>query len=284
MDAVPGQADGSRLTRSVPLPSAPATGPGQAAVPRAWLVTELWLVFGVSLGAAAVRAAITLAADLLSRVPLTRQSAVLNSSLAPGRPWLDLVLQLTDLAFALVPVLLAAHLLTRSEGGGRPLGFDLSRPAFDLTRGAVLAAVVGGSGLGLYLAAHAAGLNLTVVPEALPAVWWRVPVLLLSAAQNAVLEEVLVAGYLLHRLRQLGWGDRRALAVSAVLRGSYHLYQGIGGFAGNLIMGVLFGRLYQRWGRVGPLVVAHALIDAVAFVGYAALAGKVSWLPVPGQR
>ncbi len=32
-------------------------------------------------------------------------------------------------------------------------------------------------------------------------------------------------------------------------------------------------------GRVGPLVAAHALIDIVAFVGYALLAGKVGWLP-----
>jgi hypothetical protein len=182
-------------------------------------------------------------------------------------------------------VLLAVHFLTRSGEGVAPLGLGAARPqALDLARGVGLAAVIGGSGLALYLAAHAAGVNLTVVPEALPAVWWRTPVLLLSAAQNAVLEEVLVVGYLLHRLRQLGWRDGPALAVSAVLRGSYHLYQGLGGFAGNLVMGLLFGRLYQRWGRVRPLVVAHALIDAVAFVGYAYLVGRVSWLPRPPHR
>jgi hypothetical protein len=250
-------------------------------VPRRWLVIELWLVFGLSLGASGVRAALSLLADVLSGVPLSAQAAVLNASLAPGRPWLDLLLQLTGLGFSLVPVLLALHLLTRSGEGRRPLGLDRPRWAFDLTRGTALAAVVGGTGLAFYLAVRAAGLNLTVVPEALPAVWWRVPLLLLSAAQNAVLEEVLVAGYLLHRLRQLGWGDNRALALSALVRGSYHLYQGLGGFAGNVVMGLLFGRLYQRWGRVGPLIVAHTLIDAVAFIGYAYLVGHVSWLPAP---
>jgi membrane protease YdiL (CAAX protease family) len=112
-------------------------------------------------------------------------------------------------------------------------------------------------------------------------VWWRIPVLVLSALQNATLEEVLVAGYLLHRLRQLGWSDNRALVLSAVLRGSYHLYQGLGGFAGNAIMGLIFGRLYQRWGRAMPLLIAHTLMDTVAFVGYAELAGRVSWLPIP---
>jgi membrane protease YdiL (CAAX protease family) len=159
------------------------------------------------------------------------------------------------------------------------LGIRRARIGSDLARGVGLAALVGGTGLAFYLLARAGEANLTVVAEALPDVWWRFPVLVLSAAQNAVLEEVLVAGYLLHRLRQLGWSDGRALAVSAVLRGSYHLYQGLGGFVGNLAMGLLFGRLYQRWGRVGPLVVAHTLIDMVAFVGYAALAGHVSWLP-----
>ena len=44
-------------------------------------------------------------------------------------------------------------------------------------------------------------------------------------------------------------------------------------------MGLLFGRLYQRWGRAAPLVVAHTLIDSVALVGYTLLAGHVSWLP-----
>jgi membrane protease YdiL (CAAX protease family) len=127
--------------------------------------------------------------------------------------------------------------------------------------------------------ARASGFNLTVVPESLPDVWWRIPVLILSAVQNAVLEEVIVLGYLLRRLGQSGWTPMAALLTSAVLRGSYHLYQGVGGFLGNLVMGVVFVLLYRRWGRVGPLVVAHSLLDIGAFVGYALLAGKAGWLP-----
>ena len=259
----------------------PQTLTAPPATPRRWLVAEVWLVFALSLGASGVRAAISLVASLSSGAPLGRQAALLNGSLAPGRPWLDLVLQLVQLLGGLVPVALALHLLARSGDGARAIGFDLRHRRPDLVRGVVLAAVVGGTGLAFYAAVHAAGLDLTVVAEDLPSVWWRIPVLVLSAAQNAVLEEVLVGGYLLHRLRQLGWGDDRALLVSAVLRGSYHLYQGFGGFLGNLVMGLLFGRLYQRWGRVGPFVVAHTLIDVVAFVGYAVLAGHVSWIPVP---
>ena len=68
------------------------------------------------------------------------------------------------------------------------------------------------------------------------------------------------------------------LLVSAVLRGSYHLYQGFGGFVGNLVMGLIFGLIYLRWRRVAPLVVAHTLLDIVAFVGYALVAPHVDWL------
>jgi membrane protease YdiL (CAAX protease family) len=106
-----------------------------------------------------------------------------------------------------------------------------------------------------------------------------VPVLVAVAAQNAVLEEVIVLGYLTHRLEQLGWSTRRSTAASALLRGSYHLYQGVGGFLSNVVMGVLFCHLYRRWGRVMPLVVAHTLIDIGAFVGATYLIGKVGWLP-----
>jgi membrane protease YdiL (CAAX protease family) len=104
-------------------------------------------------------------------------------------------------------------------------------------------------------------------------------VLMLSALQNALLEEVVVVGYLLTRLRQLGVGRPAAIGTSALVRGSYHLYQGVGGFVGNAVMGLLFGWLYTRWGRVTPLVVAHTVLDLVAFVGYALLAGHVWWLP-----
>jgi membrane protease YdiL (CAAX protease family) len=259
--------------------TAPTQTPAQ--VPASWLRAELWLVFGVSLGADGLRALVDLLADLTSGHSLTAQTAVLNASRAPGRPWLDLTLQLISLATGLVPVLLVWHFLIRSGEGMSAIGVDARQPRLDVLRGVGIAAVIGGAGLGLYLAAHASGVDLTVVPESLPAVWWRTPVLLLSAFQNATLEEVLVLGYLLHRLRQLGWSDNRALALSAVLRGSYHLYQGLGGFVGNAIMGLIFGRLFQRWGRAMPMLIAHTIMDAVAFIGYAELAGHVYWLPTP---
>lgn len=241
---------------------------------------ELFAVLAVSLGADALRALTQFLGDLTGPGGLAAQRAVLVAPLAPrSRPWLDLALQLVAIAITVAPVVLVGYLLVRSRESLATIGFDRRRPGPDLGRGAALAALIGGSGLGVYLAAHALGLDVTLVAANLPNVWWRIPVLLLAAAQWGVLEEVVVNGYLLHRLAQAGVRPGRSLALSATIRGSYHLYQGVGGFAGNLVMGLIFGRLYQRWGRVGPMVVAHTLIDAVAFVGYTYLAGHVSWLP-----
>ena len=132
-----------------------------------------------------------------------------------------------------------------------------------------MAAAVGSVGVAFYLVMHALGLNLTVVADGLPPVWWKFPVLVLSALQNAVLEEFILLGYVMVRLRQLGSVTRPPSGSVRSCAGSYHLYQGLGGFVGNLAMGLLFGWLYRRWGRVTPLVAAHTLLDIGAFVGYA---------------
>ena len=244
---------------------------------REVLRTELLLVVALSLGAAAVYAVLNLVRDVL-RGPLAAQTSTVVGSRAE-QPWLDLLFQLARISLALVPVLLVAHFLARSGESLRTLGADAAEPRRDLARGAVLAAVVGGTGLALYLGAYAAGLNTAVVVTTLEPSWWRDPLLVLAAAQNALLEEIVVLGYVMLRLQQLGWSFGRAAVASSLLRGSYHLYQGFGGFLGNALMGVLFCLLLRRWKRVGPFVVAHTLIDVVAFVGYAELHGRVSWLP-----
>jgi membrane protease YdiL (CAAX protease family) len=241
---------------------------------------EIVIVFALSLGASALFAVIDLIGSLTAGKALGKQHALLVGSLAPGRPWLDLALQLASLLAGLAPVALVIYLLAREgQTPSSALGLDAREPARDLTRGAALAALIGGSGLALYLVAYKLGIALNVVPENLPPVWWRIPVLVLQAAHDGLLEEIVVLGYLLRRLDQLGWAPARAIALSAVLRGSYHLYQGFGGFLGNAVMGVIFALLYRRWGRVTPLIIAHTLIDTGAFVGYAALHGHVSWLP-----
>jgi membrane protease YdiL (CAAX protease family) len=242
---------------------------------------EIVAVFAVSLGASGLYALASFIGSLTAKQSLSSQTATLNGSLAPGRPLLDLFLQLLNITLSLAPVLLVFYLLARAGERPSSIGLDVSQPGRDLLKGAVLAALIGGSGLGLYLIAYHSGAELNVVAENLPDVWWRIPVLLLSAFQNAAVEEVVVLGYLLSRLDKLGVRPSRAIALSALIRGSYHLYQGAGGFIGNAVMGLIFAVLYRRWRRVTPMLIAHFLIDAVAFVGYALLAGHVSWLPKP---
>jgi membrane protease YdiL (CAAX protease family) len=240
---------------------------------------EILILLGLSLGQSAVYSVLGIIERLTRNVPLAQQTATMNASATPDRPWLDLAYQLAGIAFGLVPILLALYLLTQTDPpAGRRIGFDLTRPAFDVGSGALIAACVGVPGLGLYLGARALGMNTDVQASGLADNWWTVPVLIIAAAQNALLEEVIMIGFLFTRLGQLGWRLPSIIVVSSLLRGTYHLYQGFGGFVGNAIMGAVFGLIYLRWKRVGPLVVAHTLLDVAAFVGYALLAPHVNWL------
>ena len=243
---------------------------------RRVLTVEIVIVLLLSLGQSAVYAVVSLIAKLTAGKPLSQQAAVLNASQSP-RPYLDLTYQLLGIFFALVPVALALYLLMRDQiPVGKTLGLSADRPRFDLGWGALLAAGIGIPGLLLVYVAQLLGINARIVPSALNAVWWAVPVLILSAVQNAVLEEVIVVGYLITRLRSLpvplGW----VVVASAVLRGSYHLYQGFGAFVGNAVMGVVFALFFLRFKRVMPLIVAHSILDIAAFVGYTLL--PHSWL------
>jgi membrane protease YdiL (CAAX protease family) len=238
-------------------------------VTRRGLKIELLIVLGLSLGRSGIYAIVNLV-DKMTRAPLGSQTTTLNNSLNQ-RQYFDLTYQLLDIFFALVPVMLVFYLLWRIPGGNpfARLGFDLVKPIRDLGWGTGLFLAMGIGTLGVYTLGRALGLTTIIVPAALDDYWWTVPVLVLSAIRHGILEEVIVVGYLFERLGRLGWGKWQMICASAVLRGSYHLYQGIGPFIGNVAMGVVFGYVYSKKGRVMPLVIAHALLDIAGFVGYA---------------
>jgi membrane protease YdiL (CAAX protease family) len=240
---------------------------------------EIVIVLLLSLGQSAVYAVVSLVAKLTAGKPLSQQAAVLNQSQSP-RPYLDLTYQLLGIFFSLIPVALALYLLARDQlQPRRTLGLTASRPGFDVGWGTLLAAGIGIPGLLLVYVARSLGISADIVPAALQSVWWAIPVLILSAIENAVLEEVIVVGYLITRLRGLGMSLPWIIACSAVLRGSYHLYQGFGAFVGNAVMGVVFALFFLRTKRVMPLIVAHTILDTAAFVGYTLLPHSwLSWL------
>jgi len=289
-------------------------------VARRRLVVEVWIVLGLSLARSGVYSVIVLIDRYTASTALGDQTATLNPSQS-DRPWLDVLYQAYSIAAPLVAVALALYLLAPTmRGAARRIGLDLTRPGRDVGVGVALAAAIGLPGLAFYALGRALGLTVQVQPAGLDATWWTVPVLVASAVQAGLLEEVVAVGYLSERLRELRcsslrsstpsigsadqtglvgsrldrvWGVPAIVAASALLRGSYHLYQGVGPGIGNVVMGVVFAwwynrsrgeqserarsadpievgdrREHQRTRRVMPLVVAHAVMDTVVFVGY----------------
>lgn len=216
--------------------------------------------------------------DLASRAPIKDGVASLNGS-ESARPWIDLAYQLSGIVFSLAPVALVIWLLARWPGGNplRRLGLDFTRWWPDLRQGVVLFLAIGVGTLGVYAAGRALGITTAISTNGLGEYWWTVPVLILAALRNGLLEEVIVVGYLIERLERLGWRTWAILVTSAALRGSYHLYQGFGPFIGNAIMGLIFGWWFMRTRRVAPLVVAHTLLDVAGFVAYPLLASAFGY-------
>ncbi|UGT59354.1 CPBP family intramembrane glutamic endopeptidase [Nocardia asteroides] len=245
---------------------------------RRALRIEVVIVLALTFGASGLSAALSLLESALQPGGVGGRTVALNASRA-DQPLLDLAFQLLGVLRLVAWAALGLYLLWRSGIGPKAVGLARDRLRGDLLAGLGFTALIGLPGLGLYLLAQALGFSVTIVPSSLGEHWWRLPVLILSACANSAAEEIIVVGYLLTRLRGLGWSENSSLLASALLRGSYHLYQGLGGGLGNVVMGLVFGRWWQRTGRLWPLLVAHALIDTIAYVGYTALRGHVGWLP-----
>ena len=248
---------------------------------RRGLVPETVIVLMVSLGASAIRSILSLVNTMTQR-PLSQTTVYINNSVTPDRPWLDVLNQLSTIAITVAPAVLALYLLSATRrpptGPLRVMGITRSNIWRDLALGSIMAASVGIPGLGLYALARVLGINATVAAGNLAAHWWTIPMYVLLAAMNGILEEVVMIGYLFTRWTQRGMQPWTVIIVSAVIRGSYHLYQGFGAFIGNVIMGVIFGWIYMRTKRVLPLVIAHTLLDVISFVGYSLLVTHWAWL------
>lgn len=254
---------------------------------RTRLRWEIGIVLALSFGASAVYAIVSIIERVTRETALGEQTATINRPLAE-RPTFDLIYQLLAFGFGLAPVALVIFLLWRScpphlgrlglgapgrVGAALPGALSPKRRSLWWLRetawGFGLAALIGVPGIAFYLVAKSIGINATVVPTALDAFWWTVPVLILQALRAALGEELIVVAYLFDRLKRLGFSVAATILTSALLRGSYHLYQGFGGFIGNVVMGLVFGWAYHRYGRSLPLIVAHWVLDIVSFVGYA---------------
>lgn len=243
---------------------------------RSRLWWEIALVLTLSVGRSALHSVLSLVQALTRDEALGNQSTSLNPGANAQQFW-DVLYQFLGQLFALAPIALAIYFLWEpGKSAFRRIGLDFRRFGRNLGGGVLLVAVIGIPGVGLYALGRALGITVQVEASPLDPSWWTVPLLLLAAVRAGLTEEVIFIGYLFDRLRRLGWSTWTVILSTAALRGAYHAYQGFGSIVGNVAMGIVFGWVYHRWGRVMPLVIAHALIDVIAFVGYPLAAG---WWP-----
>jgi membrane protease YdiL (CAAX protease family) len=93
---------------------------------------------------------------------------------------------------------------------------------------------------------------------------------LVAGLQAGVVEEIVVLGYLVRRLEQLGFKSGPLLAIAVAVRVSYHVYYGLSviAFAVWAAVSVI---IYRRYRRLWPFIVVHVLWDCI--VGLSALYG-----------
>lgn len=273
--------------------SGEGASPGVGARSARFYGWEVALVLALSLGRAAVYAVLQLA-ERMRIIPIGDQTATVQRSRS-REEFFDFSFQVLDSLFALAPVALVIYLLyLHGVNPFRRWGLDFRRPGQDWLIGVGLFGLIGAGTMGVYFAGRSLGITAQMVPTDVTEYWWNAPVLLLAALRHSLLEEVIMIAYLFDRARRI-WPmlERRIrpansngpengvgrvqlgsaavwllILASALLRGAYHLYQGFGPGVGNMLMGVIFGWIYLRFGRVMPLVIAHFLLDAVAFLAF----------------
>ncbi|MDY3127044.1 MAG: CPBP family intramembrane glutamic endopeptidase [Corynebacterium sp.] len=229
---------------------------------------EIIIVLALTFGSSALRALLQLIAALRDTAPLNTQKVILTQQLSDAW-WLELGLQVASAATLFAYGALAIYLL--SNDGIRLAPYRCK----DIYLGIGFAALIGIPGLALYLYALHTGWTREILPSTSGNPLTGFPTLLLWSAANAFGEELIVVMWLMTRLRTLGWSVPASIAASSVLRGAYHLYQGISAGFGNIAMGIIFCIYFHKTQRIWPLIIAHFIINAIAFLG-APLLGMLS--------
>jgi len=182
-----------------------------------------------------------------------------------ANPAANLVLGVAN--YLTVGVMVPIALLLLSRSGRPPAALGLSRPRWrtDVWPGVGLAfACYGATVVATLVLVSLVGQNsklLIQIPVGhVPAYYVIYGIAI--AAVSSVAEETLVSGYLLTRLEQLGWSPRPALALSLILRTSYHVYYGLG-FLLTVPFGYLVTRSFQKNRRLTRTIFTHFLYDAV---------------------
>jgi membrane protease YdiL (CAAX protease family) len=145
----------------------------------------------------------------------------------------------------------------------------------DWVIGISLPLIIGIPGIALYAVALNLGLTSRIVPSALGDYWWTPVVLVLAALRSGLQEEIIAVAFFAKKLKIIRPEITiiSVIILSSLFRASYHLYQGFSAFIGNFVMGLVFGYLFMRTGRVAPLVIAHTIMNTAVFIGFPLVAG-----------
>lgn len=81
---------------------------------------------------------------------------------------------------------------------------------------------------------------------------------------NSVYEETLIIGYLFKRLEK--YHPVLVIGFSAMIRISYHTYQGWVGVFVILCTGLIFGFYYFRYKKLWPLIIGHGIDNLMVFL------------------
>jgi len=249
------------------VPVGPFVAPSTAIVQlqpttRKVLVWETRFVMFAFLFPAVMGAVVLLAQHVNGVGSVTRFPVILQDN-----PVANLIIGILSYLPVAVMVPVALHLLARTGQPPRMLG--LVRPTFRYDVWPALGLMGASFGSEIVLAIimsplllhHPSLLSKTAVGS-VPAYYVIYGIAI--SATTAVAEEVLVNGYLLVRLEQLGWSPRRAFILSLALRTSYHVYYGIG-FIFTVPFGYFVTRSFQKNRRLSRPIVAHFLWDATLF-------------------
>jgi hypothetical protein len=255
-----------RTLARISVPPSSTASPSGAVLPaghaRAMLVWETRLVMFAFLASGVISAVIVLARHISGVADISRFPTIVHF-----HPLLNMFLTMLDYLPVMSVVPLALFLLARTGQTPSVLGISARRIPRDLFPALGLGAASFGVEVAMLLPfagllAHHHGW-LTSVSVSHEPKYYVVAGVFISAV-TAVTEEVLVSGYLITRLGQLGWTPRSSLILSLTLRTSYHIYYGVG-FLFVIPFGYFVTRSFQKHHRLTRPILAHFLYDAILF-------------------
>jgi hypothetical protein len=236
-------------------------------VTRSSLIWETRFVVFAAFFPAVVSAVVVLAVHLA-----TNDKLVQLPTFTPHQPVLNVILGL--LSYMPVAAVVPVALLLLARTGQPPASLGLTRMSWPDLGAAALLVGIGFLGAFIFtipliplehtrLMNSAGHLNLPLY------------YLILGISQSlitAVAEEVVVNGYLVTRLDQLGWSPDKAMWLSVAVRMSYHVYYGVA-FVTLLPLNYFLTRSFQKDRKLSRPIVAHFLYDSI-IITIAIIAGS----------